>query len=139
MNQPRRSKHLRKSPSLFGVGWIHLLGGLFVCLILSLTNFCQSASAILRPMDSELNIRGMPLWRDGRWIMNKINAGTLFVVANNSRVKNISIFDTRPDQDYDFFFPAFHHGFQRNSKITCLCGCPWPHNCGTPFSRSGKK
>jgi|GEM_PF-1629064 len=139
MHQPHGvTNKCRNRPSLSRVGWMLLLGGLFVCLILSLPNFCQSASAILMPIDSKCDIRRMPLWGDGRRIMYEFYAGTLLMVVNDIRVKNISVFDTRPHQ-YSCFIPPFlHHCFQWDRNKSCLSGRPWPHDCRSSLIGRGK-
>jgi hypothetical protein len=136
MNQPRRYKKHVKSASLFGVGWIYLLGGLFVCLILSSSYFCESASTILMSIGSKCNVGRMTWRRDERRIMNEVDSGTLLMMMDDLGIKNISIFHTRLYKDNYFIPPSLHHSFQWNSNKATLSSCVWPHDYRISFCRS---
>jgi hypothetical protein len=111
---------------------------LFACIVIILSCPVPSSSAILGPINHKCNVGWMTLRRDGGRIMDQFYTGTLLMVMNDIRIKDISVLDTRPHEYFRLVSPSLHHCFQWDGNKACLSGRPWTHDCRSSLIGRGK-
>jgi hypothetical protein len=87
-------------------------------------------ASVLGAIHAKINDRWMIGWHLHTGIVNYLHSSAHLMVPHDLRVKDVAIFNSKPDVNSDLVAPHFHQRVQSNNVVSGLPGLSWPHYAG---------